>query len=68
MWFNSSTTNNHFSSGSFCKTPVLKVDHVDQDVGRGKALNIPKIVTTPEHLASTLIVPKPIKLRYKSDY
>ncbi|XP_042337140.1 cyclic nucleotide-gated cation channel beta-1-like, partial [Plectropomus leopardus] len=37
--------------------PELRVEDVDQDLGQGKGLNIPKIITTPEPELSTLSVP-----------
>ncbi|KAI3377442.1 hypothetical protein L3Q82_008421 [Scortum barcoo] len=36
--------------------PMLTVEDVDQDVGHGKRLNIPRIITTPEPEAGTLSV------------
>ncbi|KAK7912863.1 hypothetical protein WMY93_013074 [Mugilogobius chulae] len=47
---------------SLVKTPVLRVDHVDQDSSQKRTLNIPQILTTPEHESYMLTVPKAIRI------
>ncbi|XP_033847671.1 cyclic nucleotide-gated cation channel beta-1 [Periophthalmus magnuspinnatus] len=46
---------------------IVHVDHMDQDSGQRRILTIPQIVTTPEHEAYSLTVPKAIKISPTGD-